>query len=56
MLVKRFFRRPIRDDVDTTKIGLPATSSFKLTQTDDQKLSAGQPAFIATWKEMVAAK
>ena len=56
MLVKKFFRRPIRDDVDTTKVGLPATTSFKLSQTDDQKLSAGQPAFIASWKEMVAAK
>src|SRR5688572_25604553 len=56
MLVKKFFRRPIREDVDTTRIGLPAVGTFKLTQTDDQKLSAGQPAFIASWKEMVAAK
>jgi iron(III) transport system substrate-binding protein len=56
MLVKKFFRRPIRDDVDTTKVGLPAANSFKLQQTDDVKLSAGQPAFIASWKEMVAAK
>ena len=56
MLVKKFYRRPIREDVDTAKVGLPAVGSFKLTQTDDQKLSAGQPAFIASWKEMVAAK
>jgi iron(III) transport system substrate-binding protein len=56
MLVKKFFRRPIRDDVDTTKVGLPASGSFKVTQTDDVKLSAQQPAFIASWKEMVAAK
>ena len=56
MLVKKFFRRPIRDDVDTTKIGLPAAGTFKVTQTDDVKLSAQQPAFIATWKELVAAK
>ena len=56
MLVKKFFRRPIRDDVDTTKVGLPAPGSFKLSQTDDVKLSAGQPAFIASWKELVAAK
>jgi iron(III) transport system substrate-binding protein len=56
MLAKKFFRRPIREDVDTTKMGLPAVGTFKLTQTDDQKLSAGQPAFIASWKEMVAAK
>ena len=56
MLVKKFFRRPIRDDVDTTKVGLPAGGSFKVTQTDDVKLSAQQPAFIASWKEMVAGK
>jgi len=54
MLVKKFFRRPIRDDVDTTKVGLPAGGSFKVTQTDDVKLSAQQPAFIASWKELVA--
>jgi iron(III) transport system substrate-binding protein len=56
MLVKKFFRRPIRDDVDTTRVGLPAAGSFKLSQTDDVKLSAQQPAFIASWKELVAAK
>src|SRR6185503_7670616 len=43
MLVKKFYRRPIRDDVDTTKVGLPAGGSFKVTQTDDVKLSAQQP-------------
>ena len=56
MLVKKFFRRPIRDDVDTTKVGLPRASALKAAQTDDVKLSAGQPAFIASWKEMVAGK
>ena len=56
MLVKRFFRRPIREDVDTTAVGLPRANSFKVQAIDDQKLSAGQPAFIASWKEMVAAK
>lgn len=54
LLVKRFFRRPIRDDVDTTKVGLPAPGSFKATATDDMKLSAAQPSFIASWKEMTA--
>ena len=56
MLVAKFFRRPIRDDVDTTKVGLPRASALKAAQTDDVKLSAGQPAFIASWKEMVAGK
>ena len=56
MLVKKFFRRPIRDDVDTTKVGLPRASALKAAATDDVKLSASQPAFIASWKEMVAAK
>lgn len=56
MLVKKFFRRPIRDDVDTTKVGLPRTTTFKVTPIDDQKAAATQKAFIASWKEMVAAK
>jgi iron(III) transport system substrate-binding protein len=55
LLVAKFFRRPIRDDVDTTKVGLPRASALKAAPTDDVKLSAGQPAFIASWKEMVAA-
>ena len=56
MLVKKFFRRPIRDDVDTTQVGLPRANALKVTAIDDVKLSGEQPAFIASWKEMVAAK
>lgn len=56
MLVKKFFRRPMRDDVDTSKVGLKRTSEFKATQIDHVKATATQPAFIATWKGMVAAK
>ena len=55
MLVKKFFRRPIRDDVDTTAVGLPSTTTFKVAPIDDVKASAAQPAFIASWKELVAA-
>lgn len=56
MLVKKFFRRPMRDDVDTSKVGLKRTSEFKATQIDHVKATATQPAFIATWKGLVAAK
>jgi len=56
MLVKKFFRRPIRDDVDTTQVGLPKASAFKSMAVDDQKLAADQPTFIKTWKDMAAAK
>ena len=56
MLVKKFYRRPIRDDVDTTKVGLPRTDKFKVAPIDDVKASAEQPAFIKSWKELVAAK
>ena len=56
MLVKKFFRRPIRDDIDTTQVGLPKSGSFKATAVDDQKLAADQPAFVKTWKEMIAGK
>jgi iron(III) transport system substrate-binding protein len=56
MLVKKFYRRPIRDDVDTTKVGLPKTTAFKATAIDDQKAAAGQKAFLESWKAMVAGK
>ncbi len=56
MLVKKFFRRPIRDDIDTTQVGLPKAGSFKATPIDDRKASAEQPAFIKTWKETIAGK
>lgn len=56
MLVKKFFRRPIRDDVDTTRVGLPRTTAFKVAPIDDVKASAAQPAFIASWKDLVAGK
>lgn len=55
MLVRKFFRRPIRDDVDTTKVGLPLTTQFKVKPIDDARATTGQPAFIASWKDMVAA-
>ncbi|MDQ3027922.1 MAG: ABC transporter substrate-binding protein [Pseudomonadota bacterium] len=55
MLVKKFFRRPIRDDVDLTAVGLPRTTAFKVAPIDDVKASAAQPAFLASWKELVAA-
>lgn len=56
MLVKKFFRRPMRDDVDTTKVGLKRTNEFKAAPIDHVKATATQPAFIASWKGMVAAK
>jgi iron(III) transport system substrate-binding protein len=56
MLVKKFYRRPIRDDVDTSKVGLPKAGSFKAVAIDDQKSAAGQKDFITAWKAMVAAK
>src|SRR5687767_154940 len=56
MLVKKFFRRPIRDDVDTTAVGLPRTSNFKAAAIDHLKAQADQPSFIKSWKELVAAK
>jgi iron(III) transport system substrate-binding protein len=56
MLVKKFFRRPMREDVDLTAVGLKRMNEFKAAPTDHVKLTATQPAFIKTWKEMVAAK
>jgi iron(III) transport system substrate-binding protein len=55
MLVQRFFRRPVREDVDLASVGLPPMSRIKASKVDDAKATAEQPAFIAMWKEMVAA-
>src|SRR5687768_16723874 len=56
MLVKKFYRRPIRDDVDTSKVGLPKPGSFKAVAIDDQKAAAAQKTFLESWKALVAAK
>jgi iron(III) transport system substrate-binding protein len=56
MLFRKFYRRPIRDDIDTTKVGLPATTQFKVKPIDDAKATAAQPEFLKMWKEMVSAK
>jgi iron(III) transport system substrate-binding protein len=55
MLVKRFFRRPVRDDIDTTRVGLPRAADFKAAPIDDAKATASQPAFLTMWKELAAA-
>jgi len=56
MLFKKFYRRPIRDDIDTTKVGLPLTTQFKVKPIDDARATAAQPQFLKTWKELVAGK
>jgi iron(III) transport system substrate-binding protein len=55
MLVQKFFRRPGREDIDMSRVGLPQLGAIKVQPIDDAKSTAGQPAFIASWKEMVAA-
>ena len=56
MLFKKFYRRPIRDDIDTTQVGLPSTTQFKVKPIDDARATAAQPQFLKTWKELVAGK
>ena len=56
MLVKKFFRRPMREDVDTTQVGLKRVNEFKAAPIDHVKATATQPAFSTPWKGMVAAK
>jgi iron(III) transport system substrate-binding protein len=55
LLAQKFFRRPIREDIDTTRMGLPRTGEFKVRPLDDAKATAAQPAFLAAWKELAAA-
>jgi iron(III) transport system substrate-binding protein len=55
ILVSKFFRRPIRQDIDTTKVaGLPPISAIKVQPIDDARAIAAQPAFLAMWKELMA--
>ena len=56
MLFKKFYRRPVRDDIDTTKVGLPPTTQFKVKPIDDAKATAAQPEFLKMWKDLVAKK
>jgi iron(III) transport system substrate-binding protein len=54
LLARKFFRRPVREDIDTTKMGLPRTGEFKVRPLDDAKATAAQPAFLAMWKELAS--
>jgi iron(III) transport system substrate-binding protein len=54
LLARKFYRRPIRDDIDTTLMGLPRIGAIKVQPLDDAKATAQQPAFLASWKETVA--
>ena len=56
MLFRKFYRRPIRDDIDTTKVGLPLTTQFKVKPIDDVKATSAQPEFLKMWKDLAAAK
>jgi iron(III) transport system substrate-binding protein len=54
LLARKFFRRPVREDIDTTPMGLPRTREFKVRPLDDAKATAAQPAFLVMWKELAA--
>jgi iron(III) transport system substrate-binding protein len=55
-LFKTVYRRPIRQDIDVTKLStLPAISAVKTIAIDEAKAAAAQPAFLATWKAAVGA-
>ena len=54
-LLKAYFRRPVREDIDTRGIaGLPAINTIKVSPIDDAKATAGQPEFIKAWRDLVA--
>jgi iron(III) transport system substrate-binding protein len=53
-LFKAAYRRPIRQDVDVTRLSsLPAISAVKTIAIDEAKAAAAQPAFLAGWKALV---
>lgn len=55
-LFKQVYRRPIRQDIDVTKLSsLPAIASVKTIAIDEMKAAANQAAFLGTWKAALAA-
>ena len=55
-LFKTVYRRPIRQDIDVTKLStLPAISAVKTIAIDEAKAASAQPAFLGTWKAAIAA-
>lgn len=55
-LFKAVYRRPIRQDVDVSRLStLPAISAVKTIAIDEAKAATAQPAFLGSWKAAVAA-
>jgi len=55
-LFKAAYRRPIRQDIDVSKLStLPAISAVKTIAIDEAKAAAAQPTFFAGWKAALAA-
>ena len=55
-LFKTVYRRPIRQDIDVTRLSsLPAIAAVKTIAIDEAKAAAAQAAFLGTWKAAVAA-
>jgi len=55
-LFKSVYRRPVRQDIDVTKLSsLPAIAAVKTIAIDEAKAAAAQPAFFGSWKAALAA-
>lgn len=55
-LFNTVYRRPIRQDIDVTKLSsLPAISAVKTIAIDEAQAAAAQPAFLGSWKAAIAA-
>lgn len=56
-IFKQAYRRPLREDIDVSKLAeLPALSSIKLVALDDARMGAERAAFIAQWRKLVSAR
>lgn len=54
---KSAYRRPLRTDVDVSQLsGLPPLDRIKVVQLDDAAMGAERAAFLAQWRQLLAAR
>lgn len=54
---KTAYRRPLREDIDVSKLSeLPAMSSIKAIPLDDARMGSERAAFIAQWRQTIGAR
>jgi iron(III) transport system substrate-binding protein len=54
---KSAYRRPVRTDIDVTKLAdLPALANLKIVPLDDARMGAERAEFLAQWRQLAAGR